>query len=88
MRVLAIETATEACSAALFDNGALVDSRHEVLGAALARQFGNHRDQPLGMAAAHDFMERRHPLAAFDQRDRASGGRGFDDERAPISRRD
>ena len=39
MRVLAIETATEACSAALFDNGALVDSRHEVLGRGHAERL-------------------------------------------------
>ena len=39
MRILAIETATEACSAALFDNGALVDSRHEVLGRGHAERL-------------------------------------------------
>ena len=32
MRILAIECATEACSLALFDEGALIDSRHEILG--------------------------------------------------------
>lgn len=32
MRMLAIECATEACSIALFDGDALVDSRHEILG--------------------------------------------------------
>ncbi len=32
MRILAIECATEACSLALFEDGALLDRRHEVLG--------------------------------------------------------
>lgn len=32
MRMLAIECATEACSLALFDDGALIASRHEILG--------------------------------------------------------
>ena len=39
MRILAIETATEACSVALFDNGALLDSRHEVLGRGHAERL-------------------------------------------------
>jgi tRNA threonylcarbamoyl adenosine modification protein YeaZ len=32
MRTLAIDTATEACSAALFEEGALLDARYEVIG--------------------------------------------------------
>lgn len=32
MRTLVIDTATRACSAALFDERALVDSRHEIIG--------------------------------------------------------
>ncbi len=32
MRILAIETATEACSVALFEDGVILDSRHEILG--------------------------------------------------------
>lgn len=39
MRILAIETATEACSIALFDNGALVDARHAVLGRGHAERL-------------------------------------------------
>jgi len=39
MRILAIETATEACSVALFENGALVDARHEVLGRGHAERL-------------------------------------------------
>lgn len=39
MRILAIETATEACSVALFDNGALLDARHEVLGRGHAERL-------------------------------------------------
>lgn len=32
MRILAIETATEACSLALFESGSLLAARHEILG--------------------------------------------------------
>lgn len=39
MRILAIETATEACSVALFDDGALVDARHAVLGRGHAERL-------------------------------------------------
>ena len=39
MRILAIETATEACSIALFEDGALRDARHEVLGRGHAERL-------------------------------------------------
>ena len=39
MRILAIETATEACSVALFDDGVLLDARHEVLGRGHAERL-------------------------------------------------
>lgn len=39
MRTLAIETATEACSIALFENGELVASDHRVLGRGHAEQL-------------------------------------------------
>ncbi len=39
MRILAIETATEACSTALFEDGALLDARHEVLGRGHAERL-------------------------------------------------
>lgn len=39
MRILAIETATEACSVALFDDGVLLDNRHEVLGRGHAERL-------------------------------------------------
>ena len=39
MRILAIETATEACSVALFDEGALIDTRHVELGRGHAERL-------------------------------------------------
>ncbi len=39
MRMLAIECATEACSLALFENGTLLASRHEILGRGHAEQL-------------------------------------------------
>lgn len=39
MRILAIETATEACSVALFEDGALVDGRHVELGRGHAERL-------------------------------------------------
>lgn len=39
MRMLAIECATEACSLALFEGEALLDSRHEILGRGHAEQL-------------------------------------------------
>ena len=39
MRTLAIECATEACSAALFDGGALLDGRYEVIGRGHAERL-------------------------------------------------
>lgn len=39
MRILAIETATEACSVALFEDGVSLDNRHEVLGRGHAEQL-------------------------------------------------
>lgn len=38
-RVLAIECATEACSAALFEDGALLDARYEILGRGHAERL-------------------------------------------------
>ena len=39
MRILAIETATEACSVALFEDGSLLDARHELLGRGHAERL-------------------------------------------------
>lgn len=39
MRRLAIETATGACSVALFENGALIDHRHELVGRGHAERL-------------------------------------------------
>lgn len=39
MRILAIETATEACSVALFEDGALADARHVELGRGHAERL-------------------------------------------------
>lgn len=39
MRVLAIECATEACSAALFEDGVLLDGRYEILGRGHAERL-------------------------------------------------
>jgi tRNA threonylcarbamoyl adenosine modification protein YeaZ len=39
VRTLAIETATEACSAALFEDGALLDARYEVIGRGHAERL-------------------------------------------------
>jgi tRNA threonylcarbamoyl adenosine modification protein YeaZ len=39
MRVLVIDSATEACSAALFDDGTLLDARYEVIGRGHAERL-------------------------------------------------
>lgn len=39
MRVLAIETATEACSVALFEDGVLVDAQHQTIGRGHAERL-------------------------------------------------
>lgn len=39
MRLLAIDCATEACSLALFEDGSLLDARHEILGRGHAEQL-------------------------------------------------
>ncbi len=49
-----------------------------------ARQFGDHRHQPLGMAAADLLIARLDYPPACDQRDRTGGGGGLDDQRVGL----
>lgn len=54
-------------------------------GATAIGQCRDHRHQPLGMAPSDDLMRRRDHRRPLDQSDRASGGGGFDDERAHLT---
>ena len=57
------------------------DIDEDPLGAALAGQGRDHRDQAFGMAAADEFVSRGDDFPAAKQRDRTGRGRGLDDER-------
>ena len=56
-------------------------------GATAIRQRGDHRHQSFGMPAPDHLMRMRDHDAILDQRDRAGGGRGVDDERTHAIRR-
>ena len=59
--------------------GAAIDQNPS--GAAAVRQFRDHRDQPLSVAASDFLMVLGDDGVSVDQRDRAGGGGGIDDER-------